>query len=318
MINGVADHTLKDRETTSAGMGFSEEAISDGTHESVFTEDVEGTESPRKALEPQKSELVNVALTAPETETASAKREKLDGEFLEIPLTKVINFPPSGLDQEDVGLLSGVAITKVTTPEEETTDAIEEMALKALENQRAQALNEEMMLSNQLVENPLVITDGSWERTAGGRGGTVFEDFPEGAVRLSSIKIWSGWWVDSIQMVWKLKDGSTQVSTRRGGTGGSLETFVLDADEYLTAITGKYGKYVGSITFHTNKRKSPTYGLGKGAGAGKDFEINVPEGKAIVGLHGRSANYLDAIGAVVRSNKESPYTYTSDGFYLVE
>jgi len=73
--------------------------------------------------------------------------------------------------------------------------------------------------------------------------------------------------------------------------------------EYITKITGKTGKYVNSIRIYTNKKTSPTYGLGKGDwSGGRSFTITAPSGKEIVGFYGRSGKYVDAIGAVIRTN----------------
>lgn len=73
-------------------------------------------------------------------------------------------------------------------------------------------------------------------------------------------------------------------------------------DEYLTMIRGHYGSfvsfdkvYVRSLTFMSNKRKFGPYGVELGT----IFSFPATEGK-IVGFHGRSGLYLDAIGVYLK------------------
>lgn len=73
-------------------------------------------------------------------------------------------------------------------------------------------------------------------------------------------------------------------------------------DEYLTMIRGHYGSFVSfdqvfvrSLTFMSNKRKYGPYGVELGT----VFSFPMTEGK-IVGFHGRSGLYLDAIGVYVK------------------
>ncbi len=134
------------------------------------------------------------------------------------------------------------------------------------------------------------------ERTefAGGRGGTEFadEEIPVGA-RISEVRIHSGSYVDSIQAIYTLQDGRQYEGSLHGGSGGKLQVFKLDADEYIVAISGRHGNYVDSLVIHTNKRRSPAYG---GRGGNKEYRIDVPSGNRGIGFSGKSGKYLDAIG----------------------
>ena len=153
--------------------------------------------------------------------------------------------------------------------------------------------------TQQLNESVPFLVMESLQGTYGGGGGTAFEDLPEEPARISKIKVRAGWWIDAIQVTWERPDGSTKAAPQRGGKGGGEATFTLQKDEYIKKITGEYGTYVGSLTFHTNKRKSPTYGLAKGNGKGKPFELKAPEGSAIVGFHGHSGGFLHNLGGVI-------------------
>lgn len=128
----------------------------------------------------------------------------------------------------------------------------------------------------------------------GGPGGHAFSDpeLEQGA-RVVEVQVRSGEHVDSLQLVYMLSDGRTVMGPQHGGEGGRLSVFHLDADEYITGISGRSGAYIDSIRFETNERTSPTFG---GSGGSRDFRIGVPADVQVAGLAGRAGQYLDAIG----------------------
>ena len=131
-------------------------------------------------------------------------------------------------------------------------------------------------------------------QVVGGSGGAAFSDTePAAGARVLEVRVRSGGYVDSVQMVYALRDGRTVEGPRRGGTGGSLNVFQLNADEYIVGISGRTGKYIDSISFRTNKRTSPIFG---GKGGDREYHIDIPAGNQAVGLTGRAGQYLDAIG----------------------
>jgi jacalin-like lectin domain-containing protein len=107
--------------------------------------------------------------------------------------------------------------------------------------------------------------------TAGGSGGSAFadEEIPADA-RIAEVRVSAGQWIDSIQAIYVLSDGA-----RHGGGGGTVRSFRLDSDEYITGLSGRYGQYLDSQQIHTNKRSSQILG---GGGGGKDYRIDVPAG----------------------------------------
>ena len=131
----------------------------------------------------------------------------------------------------------------------------------------------------------------------GGPGGNAFSD-PEPAqgARVIEVQVRSGDHVDSVQLVYMLSDGRTVMGPQRGGGGGGLSVFHLDADEYLIGISGRSGDYIDSIRFETNERTSPTFG---GSGGSRNFRIDVPANAQVAGLAGRAGQYLDAIGLTI-------------------
>ncbi|MCY1272143.1 Jacalin-like lectin domain protein [compost metagenome] len=80
------------------------------------------------------------------------------------------------------------------------------------------------------------------------------------------------------------------------------QDLALDADEYIVGIQGNSGKYIGSITFFTNKRKFGPFG-GDG---GYPFSLMAPSGYQVRGLFGRSGDFMDAVGILAEKKLAIP------------
>ncbi|KAK0599958.1 hypothetical protein LWI29_010192 [Acer saccharum] len=100
-------------------------------------------------------------------------------------------------------------------------------------------------------------------------------------------------------------DGNLVLSNRHGG-GGASTVYKIELEnhsyEYMVGITGFYGpidgnccfEVVRSVSFYTNKGKYGPFG----SEIGTFFNSPVSNAK-VVGFHGRSGEYLDAIGVHV-------------------
>ncbi|KAF8364926.1 hypothetical protein HHK36_033090 [Tetracentron sinense] len=154
------------------------------------------------------------------------------------------------------------------------------------------------------------ISLGPW----GGAGGNNWTHMANGYIK--QIVIVHGLGIDSILFKNDNK-GVVDYSKRFGGAGGT-RTDKIEIDwphEYLTTISGSCSNYtpngavvVRSPLIITNRTKYGPFGVETGT----SFSLPM-EGGVIVGFHGRSANFLDAIGVYVKptslalaSSKHSP------------
>jgi len=143
----------------------------------------------------------------------------------------------------------------------------------------------------------------------GGNGGQTFDDYviPAGS-RISQIRIHCGDFIDAIQIVYIDPEGGKVVMDKIGGPGGDLFTFDLAADEIMTGISGRHGWYIDSMTIHTNKRVSESFG---GHYGHEPYQLLAPAGRCVTGFHGRSHHYIDAIGIITAACKQK--TASSNG-----
>uniref|UniRef100_A0A9I9CHW1 Jacalin-type lectin domain-containing protein n=1 Tax=Cucumis melo TaxID=3656 RepID=A0A9I9CHW1_CUCME len=133
-------------------------------------------------------------------------------------------------------------------------------------------------------------------------GGQPWDDGAHSTI--TQLLIYHNHWICSLQIEYDY-NGQLISPSKHGGNEGSSSKVVLDyPNEYLISIYGYYG-YIGkwglahnvirSLTFQTNRK---TYGpFGKEEGVKFSFPIM---GAKIVGFHGRSGWYLDAIGLYIQ------------------
>ncbi|XP_038991390.1 jacalin-related lectin 3-like [Hibiscus syriacus] len=135
---------------------------------------------------------------------------------------------------------------------------------------------------------------GPW----GGDGGRPWDDGVYSGIR--QIYITKSEAICSIQIEYD-RNGQSVWSTKHGGHEGTTTNRVkLDyPNEVVNCVSGYYGcidneekrKVVTSLTLYTSRGKYGPFGEEKGT----FFTSTVTEGK-VVGFHGRSSTYLDAIG----------------------
>jgi predicted flap endonuclease-1-like 5' DNA nuclease len=119
---------------------------------------------------------------------------------------------------------------------------------------------------------------------------------PAGA-KVQEIRVNGGIYVDGLQLVYVDTAGNVTELPHLGGNGGFHHTFTLDADEYLTGISGRSGRYVDSIRFHTNKRTTDKVG---GPGGEDEFHYEAAANGEVGGFFGRADWFIDKLGVIVR------------------
>lgn len=136
---------------------------------------------------------------------------------------------------------------------------------------------------------------------SGGTGGGAFSALGEVFLpggnphRISMINIWSGIYIDAIQLEFTDAGGATALTPKYGGDGGGMTPFVLAPDEFITQVIGTYGDYIDSIEIKTNKRVLPHLG-GMGSRRYEYWTTNGQKPIQIQGIWGSSGKYLDALG----------------------
>jgi hypothetical protein len=115
-----------------------------------------------------------------------------------------------------------------------------------------------------------------------------FVGIPAGS-RVRGVRIQSGDLIDRIQILWESEDGTAMDGPFHGGGGGNITNFMLDFDEYIIELKGRYGDFLDSLTIVTNKRESVQFG---GSGGIADYSVTLPVGtalqsKMLIGFTGR-------------------------------
>lgn len=146
------------------------------------------------------------------------------------------------------------------------------------------------------VKEAAPLVSGPW----GGVGGKPWDDGVFSGVK--KIFLTKGEGIYSIQFKYDRNGQSFWSARHGGGSEGSINMIKFDYPyEVLTSVCGYYASLTGddqsrgvvitSLTFYTNKAKYGPYG----EETGTFFTSTKTEGK-IIGFHGRSGCYLNAIG----------------------
>ncbi|KAM3356653.1 hypothetical protein P3S68_023367 [Capsicum galapagoense] len=141
----------------------------------------------------------------------------------------------------------------------------------------------------------------------GGDGGGHWSYRPKGLVKQIVVK--HGVIIDSIMFKSIEENGVVESSQTFGGSGGNLRTEInIDSpSEYLTGISGTFGLFgpyliIKSIKFHTNLSHHGPMGSVNETDTNFSF---IMQGGVVVGFHGFSGLFLDAIGLYVMPTRTS-------------
>uniref|UniRef100_A0ACD5TSV4 Uncharacterized protein n=1 Tax=Avena sativa TaxID=4498 RepID=A0ACD5TSV4_AVESA len=134
----------------------------------------------------------------------------------------------------------------------------------------------------------------------GGRGGDTWEMNMDGVNRIIKLHLWHDIMVDAMMVMYEHDDGMAQIKQWGFPQAANCSEVCLEEDEYLTAVKGHADNCKGwlrvrSLTLISNQRIFGPYGTEEGV----PFELPAAGGR-IIGFHGRSGNFLDAIGTYVK------------------
>ncbi|KAG6483298.1 jacalin-related lectin 3-like [Zingiber officinale] len=155
----------------------------------------------------------------------------------------------------------------------------------------SQGIEEEVIYG--MIKEPASTDPGPW----GGNGGRPWDDGVYSGIK--QVYITRGDVINSIQIEYD-RSGQSVWSVRHGSSGEISHRVKFDyPNEVLNCLSGYYCtnsydgsiKVVKSLTFHSTRGKYGPFG----EEVGTYFTTNATEGK-VVGFHGRSGLYLDAIG----------------------
>jgi Jacalin-like lectin domain len=135
----------------------------------------------------------------------------------------------------------------------------------------------------------------------GGDGGSPFEDVAPAGARIAGLIIRSGGprnVVVAIQVYYVSPTGQVTFGDRHGGGAGDEENISLQAGEFFTQISGRYGQFLDSLTVETSGGPNGPRRFGRfgGLGGSEDYEFPEVNGQEIIGFFGRAGTLVDALG----------------------
>ncbi len=152
---------------------------------------------------------------------------------------------------------------------------------------------------------------------AGGHGGSRCESFDVPTDwRLASINVWSGHFIDRIELSYDVAGApELRQPPACGGTGGKAgRLLTIDPDESIVRVMGKWSSVPSEGVFHgpesaaisylyVQTSKGKTRDFGNGATKGIVFDYIAVEGTEIAGLIVNSGTLVNALGVVLRKTR---------------
>ncbi|KAL9237598.1 hypothetical protein vseg_012126 [Gypsophila vaccaria] len=140
---------------------------------------------------------------------------------------------------------------------------------------------------------------------------------------IKEVIVRHGFIVDAIGFVVADKTGMTSTKLFGGNSGDETRT-ALKSDEYITQISGTYGKYahsessavVATLRIHTNLQPAGygPFGRGELVQNPLSFASATTGSSSVVGFFGRHSNYLESVGVYLRATSSSK-AYAESGPY---
>lgn len=154
----------------------------------------------------------------------------------------------------------------------------------------------------QIVTTATDISSADMPFILGPSGGTGGRQFSTGVIpgdaEVRTIHVRHGALINAVWISYQQGGGEPVELPMHGGQGGvDLSKFTLAPGEYVTRISGRYGKYVDSLKIETSEGNDPTYG---GDGGDVQYQYEAPPGFEICGFGGKCSRSVDSIGPMYR------------------
>jgi len=133
---------------------------------------------------------------------------------------------------------------------------------------------------------------------SGGWRGPSFTDTPTSTDTVTQVWVrHDGSFVTAVGLTWH--GGATPVTRFHGAvSGGILESFDLEPDEFVIGIAGRCGEVIDSLIIQTNKRFSKRYG---GRGGNVEYQHICWPDDELVGFFGQAGTMVvNALGCIFR------------------
>ena len=134
---------------------------------------------------------------------------------------------------------------------------------------------------------------------SGGFGGSEFSDdaLPADG-KIVEVLVYHGVRVSAVQIAYETAGGSRHDMALHGSKRGEPARVLLDADEYIKEVSGRYDERVNLLQITTNKQRFAAFGS---IDRGPSFIYQSPPGMEIAGFFGRCGLEIDAVGVILRT-----------------
>lgn len=137
----------------------------------------------------------------------------------------------------------------------------------------------------------------------GGSGGVAFSiDTADEVLEIGAIRVWSGAFVDAIQIVYRhpTNTGIVIEGSKYGRGSSNPNEIELVKGEFITRVIGKVGDFVDSIVFQSNLQTFPRMG---GSDGEREFDYRCEQGEEVIGFEGRFGDHIVALGVIIRPRR---------------
>ena len=142
----------------------------------------------------------------------------------------------------------------------------------------------------------------------GGTGGDEYSQALGSPAKITTVRISSGDYIDSLQLVVDSGNGNVLELAKIGGGGGTLESFTLADDEFIENVYIRYDEFIDHLIFKISNGVEVRYAEFGGDGGQGEQPVTLPSAdtdgtKIICGFFGTAGEFVDSIGVYTRNRR---------------